>query len=59
MEDAYLRERSPLYCKTDAEAGRTYNPKDDQRPFQTGIHRLPFKYGSSDISSDAAIMQSI
>lgn len=43
-----FRESSPLHCKTDSEASRTYNPKDNQRPLQTGIHRLPFEYLTED-----------
>ena len=43
-----FRESSPLHCKTDSEASRTYNPKDNQRPLQTGVHRLPLEYLAKD-----------
>ena len=48
VKDTQFRESSPLHCKTDSEASRTYNPKNNQRPLQTGIHRLPFEYLTED-----------
>ena len=48
IKDTQFRESSPLHCKTDSETSRTYNPKDNQRPLQTGIHRLPFEYLAKD-----------
>ena len=44
VKDTQFRESSPLHCKTDSEASRTYNPKDNQRPLQAGVHRLPLEY---------------
>ena len=50
IKDTQFRESSPLHRKTDAETSRTYNPKDNQRPLQAGVHRLPLEYLANHIS---------
>ena len=43
-QHAQYRECRSLHCEADAKDTRTYNPKNDQRPFQAGNHRLPLEY---------------
>ena len=48
IKDTQFRESSLLHRKTDSETSRTYNPKDNQRPLQAGVHRLPLEYLAKD-----------
>ena len=48
VKDTQFRKSSPLHRKTDSETSRTYNPKDNQRPLQAGVHRLPLEYLAKD-----------
>ncbi len=47
-KDAQFRESGSLHRKTDSETSGAHNPEDNQRPLQTGVHRLPLEYLAED-----------